>query len=119
MYHNYEIGLLGEKISKEYLNKNNYIVIDKNFRVKHGEIDLISIDKNTNELVFLEVKTRTNFKYGRGIEAINYRKVNRIKNAARIYIYINKYENRNIRFDAIELYIINNKFKINHIKNAF
>lgn len=45
--------------------------------------------------------------------------MNRIKNAAKIYIYINKYENRNIRFDAIELYIINNKFKINHIKNAF
>lgn len=117
MYHNQEIGKLGEKIAENYLTNNKYKIIDKNYRSIYGEIDLIAIYNNI--LIFIEVKTRTNIKYGRGIEAVNYKKRNHIIRAAKKYILINKYENKNIRFDIIEIYLYKNRYKINHFKNAF
>lgn len=119
MYNNYEIGMLGETIAKKYLINNNYIVLEKNFRIKQGEIDLIAIDKNRKELVFTEVKTRTNLKFGKPIEAVNNKKIKNIIKTSKNYIYKKRYENMNIRYDIIEIYLINNKLKINHIKNVF
>ena len=64
-----EIGKTGEEIAKKYLLENNYKIVAKNFRCKFGEIDIIAYDKE--ELVFIEVKTRTSNKYGTGINSIN------------------------------------------------
>ena len=81
-----------------------------------GEIDIIAKDKN--EIVFVEVKTRTSFKYGMPSEAINYNKRKHIYRVARYYILKNDLENDAIRFDVIEV-IVGNKFYIHHIKEAF
>ena len=64
----------------EYLENNYYQIIEKNFYCRFGEIDIIAIDKKENELVFIEVKTRTNLLYGIPIEAVNYNKIKQ-KNA--------------------------------------
>ena len=55
MYKSHITGKIGEKIAQEYLIKNDYEILVKNFRCKQGEIDIIAKDKN--ELVFIEVKT--------------------------------------------------------------
>ena len=65
------IGKFGENNVAKYLEENNYEVINRNYRCRYGEIDIIAIDKETNELVFIEVKARTNMFYGMPIDAIN------------------------------------------------
>lgn len=111
-----EIGKIGEDIACSYLEKNNYKIICRNYRAKTGEIDIIARDV-TKEIVFIEVKTRQNLKYGYPIDAINKQKLIHICKTATLYILLNKLENNNIRFDAIEVYISNKKAKIRQVKN--
>lgn len=117
MYYKKEIGNNGEKIAREYLEKSNYKIIDTNFYSKSGEIDIIANDIQNDEIVFIEVKTRTNTTYGNPIDAINKQKMNHMYQTAKYYIKINKLEQRYIRFDAIEVYIIDKKTNIHHIQN--
>ena len=58
MYENREIGNLGENIAAKYLESSGYHILDRNFRARQGELDIIAVDND--ELVFVEVKTRTN-----------------------------------------------------------
>ena len=69
-----KMGMLGEKIASQYLEKEGYFIIEKNFSCKQGEIDIIAKDTKSKELVFLEVKTRTNYKYGKPVEAVDEKK---------------------------------------------
>ena len=110
------IGKLGENKTIEYLQNNYYQIIEKNFYCRFGEIDIIAIDKKENELVFIEVKTRTNEKYGRASEAVNKIKKIHMKKSAAIFLKENNFSRFTIRFDVIEVYMINGKCKINHIK---
>lgn len=109
-----ELGSLGEEISIEYLKKIKYQIIDRNFYCRQGEIDIIAKDKK--ELVFVEVKTRTNINYGRPSEAVNKIKQKHMYKAASYFIYKNGLFDIPIRFDVIEVLISNGKFNINHIK---
>ena len=72
-----ELGNIGEQIAVEYLEKNNYQILKRNFYCRQGEIDIIAKDKK--EIVFIEVKTRSNLKYGRPAEAVNTQKLQHMK----------------------------------------
>lgn len=111
-----EIGKLGENLATRYLSSAGYKILKRNFRDKYGEVDIIA--ECNNELVFVEVKARTNLKYGRPIDAVTRQKQMHILRTAQYYIFINKLERKKIRFDVIEVYIIDRKYKIKHIKNA-
>ena len=108
MYLYHELGRIGEDIAAKYLVNSNYEIIERNFRCKQGEIDIIAKED--------EVKTRSNVACGRPSEAVNQVKQKHIKKATKYYIYLNKLENHYIRIDVIEVYLKNNKFYINHIK---
>ena len=116
MYIYHEFGKMGEDIAANYLTKNNYKIIERNFRCKQGEIDIIAKDKD--EYVFIEVKTRSNLCYGKPREAVNSFKKKRIYKTAKYYLYKKHLENEYIRFDVIEVYIQKNKYKINYLKNV-
>lgn len=118
MYIKKEIGKIGEEIACKYLNRNDYNILERNFTCKQGEIDIISQDLKKKELVFIEVKTRSNLKYGMPSEAVNKSKKKHILEASNYYTYLNKIKNIPMRIDVIEIYITNSKRKINHIKNA-
>jgi len=109
-------GKLGESKSLEYLQNNYYQIVEKNFFCRYGEIDIIALDKKQNELVFIEVKTRTNLLYGMPIESISNKKINKIKKTINYYIINKKVKNINIRIDAIEVLVQKNKCIINHVK---
>ena len=115
MYLYHELGRKGEDIAYKYLVNNNYEIIERNFKCKQGEIDIIA--KENDEIVFIEVKTRSNVACGRPSEAVNQAKQKHIKRANKYYTYLNKLDNCYIRIDVIEVYLKNNKFYINHIKN--
>ena len=97
---------------------NNYKIIKQNFRCKQGEIDIIATDKKSqdNNIVFIEVKTRTNLDFGTPAEAVNQVKKQHIVKTAKYFLYSNNIKYANIRFDAIEVLLNKNKYKINHIK---
>lgn len=116
MYKRHETGKDGEELAYEFLAKNNYKIITRNFRCKIGEIDIIAEDGD--ELVFIEVKTRKQRDYGLPAEAVDKRKKKHIFYVAEYFLMINHIENIFCRFDVIEVYIFNNKTKINHIKNC-
>lgn len=119
MYIRRELGIWGENIAIRYLQKNDYIIIERNFSCRQGEIDIIAKDTNKNELVFFEVKTRTNNKYGTPVDAVNKLKRNHICKCAEYYIYKYKLYKVFIRFDIIEITVKKGTFSINQIKNAF
>ena len=112
---NIEKGKIGEEIALKYLISKGGKIIEKNYRTKIGEIDLIvGMD---GELVFVEVKSRSNTNFGYPCEAVNYNKRKKIVNVAKYYIVKNSLNNVSIRFDVIEIYLKDKK--INHIINAF
>lgn len=116
MYYKQETGKSGEELASQYLEKQGYKILDRNFNCHQGEIDIIAKDKD--EIVFIEVKTRTNKKYGFASEAVNENKQKHLLRAIKYYIYTKKYENSFIRIDVIEVYIKNDEININHIKQA-
>ena len=109
-----DFGNTGEKMAAEYLKKQGYIILEKNFYCKQGEIDIIAKDKN--EIVFVEVKSRSDIGYGCPSEAVNKEKIRHLYKTAKYFLYKNKILNNFTRFDVIEILIKNGRFNINHIK---
>lgn len=116
MYKKKEVGNFGENLACKYLQKNNYNIVERNFNCMQGEIDIIAYDSLNKELVFFEVKTRTNFNYGFPAEAVNKLKQRHIKNTIKYYLYSKKINNMYIRIDVIEIVINKNNYKLNHLK---
>lgn len=114
-----KIGDLGEELTKKYFLKQGYKIIKQNYTSRTGEIDLI-VQEN-DEIVFVEVKTRTNYNFGYPEEAINFRKQNKIRMTAQNYLTKEKILFKDYRFDVIGIEIdqLTQKAKIKHIKNAF
>lgn len=117
MYHNLLIGKIGEELATKYLQDNSIKIIQRNFYCKFGEIDIIAKDKN--ELVFVEVKTRTNSKYGNPSDAVGLKKQNHLQKSIEYYLYSNGITKEKIRIDVIEIYLNQDKYKLNHIKNIY
>ena len=69
MYKKHKIGKYGEEVAKRYLKLKGYNIVQSNFSCRQGEIDIIANDDK--ELVFIEVKTRSNLLYGYPVEAVN------------------------------------------------
>ena len=111
-----KFGIIGEKIAQGYLLNKEYEILETNFYTKRGEIDIIA--KKDKCIVFIEVKTRTNLKFGTPAMAVNFSKRNHIRNAAKIFLYINGFNKCDIRFDVVEVYFNEGKCKINHLEGA-
>ena len=112
---NIQKGKIGENIALKYLINNKADILETNYRIKSGEIDIIA--KINEELVFIEVKSRSNINFGYPSEAVDNKKIRKIINTAKYYILKHSLNNVAIRFDVIEIYLKDKK--INHIVNAF
>lgn len=108
-------GIKGEEIAKCFLEKNGYVILEQNYVNKIGEIDIVAKHKKTKTIVFVEVKFRTDLKYGYPREAVNLKKQQKIKLVAQNFITEYKLFESCVRFDVID--ILNNE--ITHIENAF
>src|SRR5882724_1834526 len=78
-----EAGKLGEDLAVSYLIKHGYQIIEQNFRIRGGEIDIVALEKDT--LVFVEVKTRSSAEFGSPLEAITYWKLKSLIKTAQFY----------------------------------
>ena len=108
------VGKKYEDMAAGYISELGYKILERNYRIKSGEIDIIA--KDGDYIVFAEVKYRKNNNYGTPFEAVDYRKQNRIRHVALAYIYKEGLpESTPIRFDIIGIIDEN----ITLIKNAF
>ena len=120
MYYKKELGQEGELAACNYLEKNGYNILVRNFTCKSGEIDIIAYDKKEDEIIFIEVKSRYQSKFGEPAEAVDWQKIKHIYRTAEYYAYINNIEYHKFRFDVIEiLNLPNKKQQIHHIIQAF
>ena len=110
------LGNEGEEFAANFLAEKGYKIIERNFRAYCGEIDIIA--KYKNEIIFVEVKTRRNMKYGEAIDSITPLKKVHILKTANYFLYKNNLLRVPIRFDIIEVYLFDKNFNINHIKNV-
>lgn len=117
MSKNREIGITGENLACNFLLDKGYFILERNFRTKSGEIDIIA--RNNNIIIFVEVKTRSNNNYGFPYESVNYRKQQKIIRVAQNYINFKRLHDNQFRFDIIEVFFKMGNNKINHIRNAF
>ncbi|MEX1052354.1 MAG: YraN family protein [Patescibacteria group bacterium] len=85
---NNKTGNIGEKVAANYLLKNGYAIIDKNFRIKLGEIDIIATKNNV--IHFIEVKTRSSTFKGFPYEQVNSKKLRKITKVTEYYSKIKK-----------------------------
>lgn len=107
------LGTQKERLAAEYLKSQGMRILERNFRCRTGEIDMIAQDGDT--LVFVEVKYRSNDHYGSPLEAVNFRKQNTIRKVAEYYLLCHPIDRAAIRFDVIGIL----GDRIEHIRNAF
>lgn len=110
---NRKSGIEGENAAADYLKKQGYLILQRNFTTKVGEIDIIAQDGDT--IVFVEVKARENTKFGQPIESITPQKVHSIVRTAQWYLTAKRKYDSPCRFDVVEIL----RGEITHVKNAF
>ena len=111
-----KVGAGKEQIAAAYLEEQGMKITERNFRSRQGEIDIIAKDTFKNELVFIEVKTRTNFNYGFPIDAVNTSKQKHLLKACQYYLYKHHIVNLFVRIDVIEVFIRDGIPHIRHVK---
>ncbi len=95
---NLTTGKKGEEIAKKYLEKKGYKILEKNYKTKYAEIDLIA--EKRNELVFVEVRTKMGENFGTPEETIDKKKMRKLWGNAMAYAARNKWRGL-YRVDAV------------------
>jgi len=118
MMNTIKVGDFGEQAAADYLCRAGYDILERKYRLKIGEIDIIAQKDNT--FMFVEVKTRRSIRYGYPAEAVTYRKQQKIMNTALCYLKQIDQNQAACRFDVMEIFLAEpNVIKYNHIMNAF
>ena len=113
------LGRAGEKLAAKHLQSNGHKILYRNFRAPHGgEVDIVCRDKRHNELVFVEVKTRSSEDFGRPLDAVDRRKRRLILRGAMTWLKMLDMPDIVFRFDVVEV-VISGPPIIRHIENAF
>jgi len=117
---NRSVGNLGEEIAAGFLIARGYRILERNFRCKGGEVDIIARDPADRSLAFIEVKARRGLSYGVPQLAVTPFKQRQISKAALTWLAKNNQHNQNARFDVIAILLSEDGLhKVEHIVNAF
>lgn len=112
-----DLGNKGEALAVRFLRRQGYKILERNFRLRAGEIDIVA--KDGNQLVFVEVKTRSSDNQEFLRTSVNRGKEKRLIKTASYYLEKKEYQGLVSRFDVIFIVANNGKMKIEHIKNVF
>ena len=110
-------GDRGEDLAAQYLEKRGCRILERQFRAKTGEIDIIAEDRGA--LLFIEVKTRRPTCFGAPAQAVGYTKQRRIFRTALLYMQKHGMGERFCRFDVLEVLVMGGSYTVNHYENAF
>jgi putative endonuclease len=110
-------GAWGEDLALRYLLRRGYRLVERNYRKRRGEIDLIVRDGDV--LVFVEVKLRRSTGFGDPLEAVTARKQATIRSLAEQYLAENQPDFDTVRFDVIGILATPPETRMDHIEDAF
>ena len=117
------LGPTGEQIAADYLVKEGYHIIERNYRFHLNEIDIIALHQKT--LCFVEVKTRFSSAKGHPAEAVTPQKQREIIKAARAYLALYRDIDTDCRFDVVAILVQGmeanriDSFTVEHFQDAF
>lgn len=111
-----ELGIAGENLAVNHLAAKGYEILDRNYRWKHSEIDIVC--RRGDTLVVVEVKTRNSTRFGEPYLSVTLRKQRQVIKVANQYIQA-KNMNEEVRFDVVSIILNSKKVDIEHIENAF
>ncbi|MFC4812403.1 YraN family protein [Paenibacillus sp. GCM10023250] len=119
------IGLYGERQAAEYLEDRGYRILDRNWRCRAGELDIVA--RHESAIVFVEVRTRrAGGRFGTAVESVDGRKRLQVRSIAEVYLSMNKLHGTRLRFDVIAITLrqteTDSEFKVEelrHVEAAF
>lgn len=114
-----ETGNKGEQAAADYLIGKGYEILDRNYRQRQGELDIIARHGKSGRIVFVEVKTRRRIVHGVPAEAVNHHKIKKIIRTASRYLRQRRLDDCPCRFDVIEVYALDTGWQLKHIEDAF
>ena len=109
-----QTGNYGEDLATQYLKKHGYKILERNYKNKLGEIDILARQKSA--IVVVEVKTKSGSEFGSGFEMVNYFKQRKLVLLAKSLQTI--YPRQTIRIDVISVDTSTSPPKISHFENA-
>ncbi|MDD5668519.1 MAG: YraN family protein [Candidatus Omnitrophica bacterium] len=112
-----ETGRTGEDAAAEFISRNGYSILARNYRRKSGEIDIVAREGTT--VCFLEVKTRHSRLFGEPEESVSRVKQKQISRTALYFLKEHNLMDTNARFDVVSILFENQSPRVTLIKNAF
>ena len=109
-------GREGEDLAVAFLQQKGFRVLERNYRYRHSEIDLIVAKGNW--LIFVEVKTRSSTAFGYPEEFVDYKKKKKIFEGADQYMYQTNWLG-NVRYDIVAINLVTGPPEIHHLEDAF
>ena len=113
---NQHLGKTGEEIAEQFLQAQGYRSLAKNWHSRYGELDLIM--EKDSEIVFVEVKLRSNLSFGHPEEMVSYTKMSKIKKTAEQYLDREAGREKFWRFDIIAITLKGHDLDIDHFENV-
>jgi putative endonuclease len=114
--HNQLVGGYGERLACRYLVSQGLVLLDRNWRSRAGELDVVARDGA--DLVFVEVKTRRSLRYGHPAEAIVPGKARRLRRLAGLWLAANSVHYEQVRFDVVSVFL-GRSAAVQHLRGAF
>jgi putative endonuclease len=111
-----QLGKKGEQLAVDFLIKNGYNILDRNYRFDRAEVDIIA--KKEEILSIIEVKTRTNIDFGNPEDFVTPKQIKNLVKAVNEYVTENDLD-LEVRFDIVAIVKEKQSFKIEHLKDAF
>jgi putative endonuclease len=110
------LGTKGEDIAAAYLQQQGHLLLERNFRTRYGEVDLVT--RHGDAIVFVEVRTRRTATYGTPEESVTARKGQRLVLAAQQYLQDNSMEQAHWRIDLVSVRMQGGQPKVTHLHNV-
>ena len=117
MHERAQLGRRGEEIAAAFLERKGYTILERNYRLRQGEIDLIACQDGT--IAFVEVKTRRTLDYGVPAAAVTYPKQQKIRQAALAYLQGQEHYYKILSFDVIEVLVQGDKARLRWLPHCF
>lgn len=111
------LGSDGEKAAEEFLRRRRYTIVERNYRCRAGEVDLVALDGDT--IVFVEVKTRRGEGFGSPLDAVDRRKQRQVYRAAQQFLVEHRLDDRAARFDVVGVWWEGGRVVCELVQNAF
>lgn len=112
---NKELGEKGEDLAKAYLEREGYRILERNFRTRFGELDIVATKKR--EYFFVEVKARSTPNYGHPLEVVPFYRLERLKKMTLFYAAKNKLLNQNLHISLLGIDLCEKNPKIIFLKD--